>query len=214
MTPTLIGLSAVAGISGLLCIAGQLRGADRLVFATKPLATAAIIGVAALAPEPVDPGYRRLIVIGLGFSLAGDVFLMLPGDRFIAGLASFLLAHVVYVAAFAGVADPSHVPIALLPFALATGLVLRSLWPQLGSLRLPVCCYVAVIAAMGTAALAQWLSLPERYATLALLGAVAFVASDTALAFDRFRGPLRGAPIAILGSYFPAQWLIALSVLR
>ena len=45
-------------------------------------------------------------------------------------------------------------------------------------------------------------------------GATAFVVSDAALAFDRFRGPLRAAPLAILGSYFPAQWLIALSVMR
>ena len=34
------------------------------------------------------------------FSLAGDVFLMLPRDAFVAGLAAFLVAHVCYVVGF------------------------------------------------------------------------------------------------------------------
>ncbi len=34
------------------------------------------------------------------FSLGGDVFLMLPGDYFIPGLASFLVAHLFYIALF------------------------------------------------------------------------------------------------------------------
>jgi uncharacterized membrane protein YhhN len=92
--------------------------------------------------------------------------------------------------------------------------VLRALWPHLGALRAPVCGYVAVIASMGTAALAQWWAVDTGWAALALLGAVAFLASDTALAFDRFRGPLPAAPLLVLGTYFPAQWWIALSVQR
>ena len=214
MTPALIAVSSIAAISAVLCIRAQLRGAERQVFLWKPLTTAAILLLAWIAPEPVDPGYRRLIALGLAFSLAGDVFLMLPGDRFVPGLVSFLLAHGLYIAAFADAADPARIAPALVPFAVATGLVLRALWPHLGALRVPVCCYVAVIATMGTLALAQRLTVSATWATSALLGATAFVVSDAALAFDRFRGPLRAAPLAILGSYFPAQWLIALSVMR
>ena len=32
--------------------------------------------------------------------MAGDIFLMLPNDRFVAGLASFLVGHLAYVVAF------------------------------------------------------------------------------------------------------------------
>ena len=43
---------------------------------------------------------RALLLGALLFSLGGDVFLMLPGDYFIPGLASFLVAHVFYIALF------------------------------------------------------------------------------------------------------------------
>ena len=48
--------------------------------------------------------------------------------------------------------------------------------------------------------------------TLAALGAVLFVMSDTALAVNRFASPFWLAPLAVMGTYVPAQWLIALSV--
>lgn len=44
--------------------------------------------------------FDALLIGALLFSLAGDVFLMLPGNYFIPGLASFLVAHVFYIALF------------------------------------------------------------------------------------------------------------------
>ena len=41
-----------------------------------------------------------LLLAALLFSLGGDVFLMLPGNYFIPGLASFLVAHLFYIALF------------------------------------------------------------------------------------------------------------------
>jgi uncharacterized membrane protein YhhN len=73
---------------------------------------------------------------------------------------------------------------------------------------------VAAIATMGWQALAQWFDAAEGWALLALLGAALFTVSDGALALDRFRRAFAGAPLAILGTYYPAQWLIALSVMR
>ena len=43
---------------------------------------------------------KWLLAAALVASLAGDVFLMLPIDAFIPGLASFLLAHLFYIALF------------------------------------------------------------------------------------------------------------------
>ena len=67
---------------------------------------------------------------------------------------------------------------------------------------------------MGWQALAQWLTLGTGWALCALLGAALFTVSDSALALDRFRGAFARAPLAVLGTYYPAQWLIALSVWR
>ena len=46
---------------------------------------------------------------------------------------------------------------------------------------------------------------------LAAMGALLFVASDSALAWDRFKQEFKAAQAVILATYFAAQWLIALS---
>src|SRR5437879_2084432 len=92
----------------LLAVAGVLAVVDwwavatqnRLVeYVAKPGTLAALVAVAlALNPERAD--VRAWFVAALILSLAGDVFLMLPGDLFVPGLASFLLAHVAYTVGF------------------------------------------------------------------------------------------------------------------
>ncbi len=84
-------------------IAGALLGGPWiwLHYACKPLATVLILWLALGAAAPGSSRYRWLVGAGLAASLAGDVFLMLPGDWFVFGLASFLLAHLCYVVAFA-----------------------------------------------------------------------------------------------------------------
>src|SRR4051794_41583322 len=58
--------------------------------------------VVALALDPVAgaDARRGWFVAALVFSLAGDVFLMLPRDLFVAGLSAFLVAHLCYIAGF------------------------------------------------------------------------------------------------------------------
>ena len=60
-------------------------------------------------------------------------------------------------------------------------------------------------------ALNRWLATGEAGSALALAGALLFVASDSALALNRFKGEFKGAQAVVLGTYFAAQWLIALS---
>ncbi|NIN65212.1 MAG: lysoplasmalogenase, partial [Anaerolineae bacterium] len=66
----------------------------------KPLTTFLILLMALVSPGATTSLYRGAIVLGLAFSLVGDVFLMLPSDRFLLGLISFLLAHMAYIGAF------------------------------------------------------------------------------------------------------------------
>jgi uncharacterized membrane protein YhhN len=214
MPPSLLLLSLGAAISGALNVRAEYRGPRRLVYVAKPLTTSLILAIALVAPGDAPPLYRTLIAVGLAFSLAGDVFLMLPSDRFLPGLASFLIAHLLYIGAFTLAAGFQPSLVTLLPFALAVGVLLRRLWPQLAGVRLPVTGYVVVIATMGWQALGQAVAVREGWAVCACLGAALFVISDAALALDRFRGAFASAQGVVLGTYFPAQWLIALSVLR
>jgi uncharacterized membrane protein YhhN len=210
----LVAPSLVAAVSGALHIRAEYRGPRAQTYLFKPLTTTALIALAWFAPGDTPAPYRELIVLGLCFSLAGDIFLMLPSDRFIPGLASFLVAHLLYIAAFSQ-ADGFSLSVAMLaPFALVSAALLRLLWPHLTGMRIPVVLYVVVIATMGWQAAAQWWSVGETWAALAFVGAMLFTLSDATLALDRFRASFAAAPAIILTTYYTAQWLIALSVSR
>jgi uncharacterized membrane protein YhhN len=204
-------LSMLVLASALLNVRAEHKGERRQVYLFKPLTTALITLVALQTKHATAPAYRPLIVAGLVCSLAGDVFLMLPRDRFVAGLVSFLFAHLFYIAAFTldGGAAP-HLWAAL-PLVVYGALMLRLLWPRLGRLKAPVVVYVLVILLMAWQATNRWLAEGGGGSASALAGALLFVASDSALAWRRFRGGFGGAQALVLGTYFAAQWLIALS---
>lgn len=199
--------------SATACIAADLTGRLRAVYVFKPLTMLVVLALAVQPSASTEPEYRWLVVAGLLFSLLGDVLLMLPRDRFASGLAAFFVAHLVYIAAFARQTALASAPGWLLPFA-ASGIALYGwLRPDVPDrLRLPVALYIAAIAVMAWQATARWLVVGQLGALLACLGAILFVASDSALAVDRFRRPFRAAPAVVLGTYFAAQALIALSV--
>jgi uncharacterized membrane protein YhhN len=182
------------------------------VYVFKPLTMLIVLALAVQPGVGTSAHYRWLVVAGLVFSLMGDVALMLPSDRFVEGLSSFLIAHVLYLAAFASDAGLTTAPLGLLAFAGGVALVYAGLRPHLGRARIPVVVYMVAIALMAWQALARWLALDQFGALLACIGAVLFVLSDTALAWNRFRRPFAAAQAVVLGTYFTAQWLIALSI--
>jgi uncharacterized membrane protein YhhN len=207
-----LALTLLIAASAALVVWAERRDARRAFYLLKPLTTVLILVLAATTPTPVAGGYQALVCAGLLFSLAGDVFLMLPRDRFVAGLASFLVAHLFYIAAFAPrpvtLAAPL-VPVALVGYGVV---LLRALWPRLGDLRAPVAVYAAVLLMMAWQAAARWSVLDTTSALLAALGAGWFVSSDSVLAWERFRGRCAYGQAVVLGTYYLAQWLIAMSV--
>jgi len=190
-----------------------------LVYITKPLTTLLIILLASQGPA-IGRRYRSLILIGLFFSLIGDVCLMLPArprSYFLPGLVSFMIAHLFYIAAFSWKVrwTPAQLP-RLIPFALAGMALDIYLWPHLGATKLPVVCYTAVIATMAWRASCR-IGAPQiaqAGAVLATIGAVLFMISDSTLAINRFACPFAASRLVILSTYFVAQTLIALSVRR
>jgi uncharacterized membrane protein YhhN len=194
----------------VLALAGEYALTRWLVYVFKPLATLLIL-VVALAGTSAPPLYRWLIVAGLAFSLAGDVLLMLPRDRFVAGLAAFFIAHLLYIAAF--LCDGHFkLPLAVLLPLLAFGVLL--LWllePGAGKLAPVVALYAGALVSMAWVAVGRWAEIQTEPAQYAAIGAGLFVASDAALALNRFRWPFHAAQLVVLASYFAAQWLIALS---
>ena len=114
-------LTILAAATGALHIRADLIGAHRQTYFWKPLTTGLIIAIALLISPVVDDTYRLWIVAGLIFSLAGDVFLMLPTDRFLAGMIGFFVAHLCYIAAFVSLGGGSTDLRLLLPFVIGGG---------------------------------------------------------------------------------------------
>lgn len=195
---------------GLLHIVADYRRAWRLTYLLKPLTMVCFVLLALLA-DPTEPEYRDAVVVALLLSLAGDVFLMLRPARFLAGLIAFLFAHVAYIIGFARLADGLWWPGLLIP-ALAGVLMTRLLWTGAGALRPAVLTYIAAIVLMVASAASAWWTAPGTGRLALLLGAGLFMISDAFLGYARFRHRTPRAQALILGTYYPAQCLIAISV--
>lgn len=196
--------------SSLLFIRAEYRGPDWQIYLFKPLTTFLII-LFGLLVDSASSQYRAWILLGLVFSLAGDVFLMLPADRFLPGLVCFLLAHLGYIRAFSrGLEDWNGIPI--LPLLVYGVLIYRYLASELGRMRVPVLVYMLVILVMSGAAWERWLNQGGAGPLLAAVGSVLFLISDSLLAVGRFRKVPDYSRALSLGSYFTAQLLIAMSV--
>jgi len=204
----LLGIAAILAVLDWYAVARKLRRADYLC---KPGATLALVLVAAT----LDPAYsdtRTLFVVALLASLAGDVFLMLPADRFVAGLGSFFVAQVLYTVGFAlhGGSFADYAIGAAIVAVLVVPLCLRFV----GALRrtgreklvVPVLAYMGAIGAMAASALASGNA-------FAIVGALLFVTSDSLIAETRFVGERPWGGVVIMVTYHLAQAGLVLSLL-
>ncbi|MGI6366802.1 MAG: lysoplasmalogenase [Anaerolineae bacterium] len=210
--PVVAALLALVAVGAALATFSDQHPRRRpLHYVAKPLTTLLILLLAAIAPADLPHRPRALVLLALLLSALGDVFLMLPEDRFVPGLAAFALAQLCYCIAWAGALSAPPAATALLPWLLYAGLLVLALWRGAGPLRLPVLAYALLLAAMGGLATARWLQLGGPPALLGMLGAAAFILSDSLLAWDRFRAPLPRVGLWVLASYYLAQSLIALA---
>lgn len=200
---TLVTVGAV----GWLLIAEKTSSPARLV--AKPLASAGFLA-AALAAGALDGSFGRWMLAGLALSALGDVFLLGKSEpRFLAGLGSFLVAHLLFAVAFAvrGV-DPAGL-LAVVPFALFVCWVLRWLGPHLSErMRPPVIAYAVVISLMGVLAVA---TAAGAWDARIPAGAGLFIVSDLAVARDNFVSPGFQNRLVGLPLYYAGQLLLAWS---
>lgn len=204
-------LSAALALAVVALLVSE-RGGHRLgVWVSKTTASALFVAIA-LSLGALETPYGRLVLAGLGLSLAGDV-LLIPKDprSFRAGLAAFLFAHLLYVAAFIvhGVRW-SWAGITVAPLSMVGWIVMRRLWPHVPRpLRGPVVAYVVAISAMLCLALA---TLPLAGTASIPAGAALFYLSDLSVARDRFVAPGFINRLWGLPAYYAGQVLLAWSV--
>jgi alkenylglycerophosphocholine hydrolase len=200
-------LAGVGIGTALLYFVGMAAALPALCLAVKPFPALALAAWVLLrCPRLLG----RLTAVGLVLSAVGDV--LLEAGFFLPGLLAFLSAHVAYVAAFLSAerrpAFGRAVP--FLAWGAGAFVLLR---PGLGPMAFAVAVYVAVICTMMWRAAARVGSpgTPALAAALGLAGAVAFGASDTLIAFNRFATPFPGARWPIMALYWLGQSGIAAS---
>lgn len=194
-----LAVAAVAAVANWIAVATGNRRAE---YVAKPLTMVALV-VVALALEPASASRRGWFVAAALFSLGGDIFLMLPRDRFAQGLVSFLVAHLCYIVGL--VQLPPHAGSGLLGVA-AVGVavlligprVLRAVRVHHAALFVPVVVYLVVIATMVVAAFASG-------PPLAVAGGMLFFTSDSILAVNRFVHPSRWGRTAVMVTYHVGQ---------
>jgi sterol desaturase/sphingolipid hydroxylase (fatty acid hydroxylase superfamily)/uncharacterized membrane protein YhhN len=187
-------------------------GMLELFMVLKPMPmSVAILFIAARALSTGGIGKLDLLLLGAAvFSLGGDIFLMLPGDYFIPGLASFLVAHVFYIALFRQNQPwfPNKTAlIAVLGFGAA---MYALLWSSLGDpiLKGAVAAYVTVISLMAAQAIGRATVRGDAASRWVAVGACVFMLSDSLIAVNKFLTPVPLSSLWILITYFAAQMLI------
>jgi uncharacterized membrane protein YhhN len=171
---------------------------------------------------PDKPLIGWIFLAGLIFSLLGDVFLMLPGNWFLAGLIAFLVAQIAYAVGFntGGIQlRLSTVIIAAVIIAIASFVFvqLRNGLKASGNdgLILPVAFYVIAISFMLWSASTSlfrddWVLLS---AVLVTVGACFFYFSDSVLGWNRFVSEIPNGNLLVIMTYHTAQLLISYGVL-
>ena len=159
--------------------------------------------------------FSRRILMGLVFSLIGDICLVWKRYYFMHGLASFAIAHILYIRAFGF--KPLNFRTGAVCFLLTTVAYLIYLPGLEGPFHIAVPIYVIIISSMVWRAitlvqvqiaekgLCRWTKM------CACGGAILFALSDTLIGIDKFCVAVPYARGLIMSLYYAAQLGIALS---
>jgi len=166
---------------------------------------------------------KNILLIALTFSWLGDIILLFAdkGEQyFIFGLVAFLISHLVYIFLFSKQKDTKEtlknnsfwfgMVLILIYFVL----MMITLLPKLGPLKIPVITYALVITSMLLMVFFKSRKWESPSNNLVLIGAIVFVLSDSILAFNKFHTPIENASFYIMSTYCLAQYLIVCGILK
>lgn len=197
----------------ILELLGHLLGMEEINRVTKPLLMPTLIFyfIRRVPPTPLN----RFIILALFFSFLGDTLLMLvPRSEyfFMAGLGSFLIAHVIYIIINMNAISTGERGLKLqwqdLVFVVFGLGIFSLINNDLGSMYAPVLIYTVVICLMAVTARQRWKKVDDYSFKLVMIGSVLFLISDSFLALDKFYKPFDSADFIVMITYITAQFLI------
>ncbi len=180
-------------------------GKEQLRLFSKTLLMPLLLVFYWLASQKSNQPKQNLFIAGLILSWFGDVFLLFDWG-FIAGLGSFLFAHICYIFCLKKFSVAKALwSLPLIIIYLFT--FLTFLFPHLGDMKIPVILYALCISGM------LYFSLKTKQ-TLLIIGAVFFVISDSVLAVNLFVNPSKILGFAVMFTYVLAQTFLAFGFLK
>ena len=185
-----------------------------MIYLAKPMLMTTLFGYYYLNKKSDN----LFFVLGLLFSLFGDLFLLGSGELyFILGLIFFLIAHVFYIIMVFKILLEIRLKdfmIAGIPYLLLFLILINVLYDGLGSMKIPVIIYAMTISFLGVVSLLLFLQSRTKTSLLLLFGVLVFITSDTILALNLFYEKQSFYPILIMTTYVMAQFLICKFVLN
>jgi len=212
-----ISFMVTFSVIAMITIVSRVFAIDNIQNLFKPLLMP-ILMLFVFVNSRLATSFSRFLFFALLFSLAGDVFLMPYFDNFLLGLASFLFAHVFYIAAFlknnslvAGLKKNKIFSVVIFVAYLILLFVLISnmLNSNVDSAMIgAVVVYASVITVMVLSTISLHgnnLTLDTR---LMMIGALLFMFSDSVIAINKFVIEIPYSGFWIMSTYTLAQWLI------
>ncbi len=204
----LLGVALALSALDWVAVARRIRP---LEYVCKPAAAAAFLATA-LALDPSSHASRAWCCVALGFCIVGDVFLMLPRDAFLSGLAAFAVAQAFLAVTFA-LQEPTLLRLAIALVLVVPGAVILTqrfagalARDGNGSMVPAIVLYAVVISAMVVSAFAGGTA-------VGIAGALMFIISDSLIAEHRFVSPRAWQPLAIIVTYHLALTGLVLGLL-
>lgn len=189
------GLSVKAAASSCFVLMGAVNFIYALYAECRPLA------------------YPAIMLVGLVFAMLGDVLL---GYNFILGAGLFAVGHIFYIAAFCTQMKPIFLDIIVSTIVFAGAICLLTFYDKFdfgGTQMFAVCMiYALIISCMVGKAISTCIARCSVRNVLAAVGAAFFFFSDVMLVLRFFADAPWIADRLCLGTYFPAQGMLALSV--
>ncbi len=201
-------------LASMLDIIGIIFSIPMLVYIFKPLIIFSLLFLYVFSL----PVRLKWYVMALELCFFGDVFLMFSGELFfIAGLVSFLIAHVLFIKiVISRIKEVNFLKMisSAIPFLASFSLLIYTLKDSLHEMLWPVIIYGLTIATFGTVSLIDFLHTKSKKSLLMLFGAIIFMISDSLLAINKFYNPAHILDITVMITYVLAQYFIFRSMVQ
>ena len=199
-------------------IVSQFFDLHALHFVSKPL----LIIVLVLYYNQSVSSVNRIFVGALVFCWMGDVFLLfepVSGLFFMAGLGSFLIAHLFFILSYRqfqfaedGYKGTQRVRLSF-PVVLAGSGLVVVLSPRLGDLKIPVMIYALALTLMVLQSIFRLGRTSAQSFWMVFAGAILFMISDSLLAINKFYQPISNAGVWVMSTYIAAVYSIVRGVI-